>query len=58
MDTCIKFLCICLFVRIKKTFMKNNFCILFALHVNVGRLFFVFFLAYRHILITFVGTLS
>ena len=31
---------------------------LFALHVNVGRLFFVFFLAYRHILITFVGTFT
>ena len=65
MDTCIRFVCF-----IENCSVRENGCKcvfsqflqkvygLFALHVNVGRLFFVFFLAYRHILITFVGTFT
>ena len=62
MDTCIRFVCF-----IENCSVRENGCKcvfsqifikvygLFALHVNVGRFYFVFFLAFCNILYTFVG---
>jgi len=59
MNICIMFLFwFTLFVRIKRPcvlFNKTLKKLSFALHVNVGRFYFVFFLAFCNILYTFVG---